>query len=308
MLGRYRHFTRASTADGHFLVLAIDHRANLWDQLAAHGPIDNATFTNFKQALIGAAAGKVTATLADPAYGIGPAVAARTLTGGLIAPLEVTNYNAHASSRRIQLIDDWSVGQIKRVGGDGAKLLVYYHPESPHAVDQRWQVARLLEQCREHDLPLYLEPIPCPPSPQHTLSQTEHDQLVIELARIFSNMGVDVLKVGFPSQSENPADWGPACTALDKACGQTIWTLLSAGVPYPTFAAQAAVACAHGASGLIVGRALWGDAAPLRGAALAEFLQSTYQQRLTELAGICQQASPWFSRVPPPDHSLYWYV
>ncbi|NOG49769.1 MAG: hypothetical protein HND48_10265 [Chloroflexi bacterium] len=42
-IGKFRHLTQCATRDGHFMVLAIDHRANLRDALsAARGvPVDD---------------------------------------------------------------------------------------------------------------------------------------------------------------------------------------------------------------------------------------------------------------------------
>ena len=36
-------------------------------------------------------------------------------------------------ARESRLLPGWSVQKAKSIGADAVKLLVYYHPESPHA-------------------------------------------------------------------------------------------------------------------------------------------------------------------------------
>ena len=50
--------------------------------------------------------------------------------------------------------------KIKRVGGDGVKLLLPYHPEAENAPEKRAMVAELVETCTRHDIPFFLEPTP----------------------------------------------------------------------------------------------------------------------------------------------------
>jgi tagatose-1,6-bisphosphate aldolase len=94
---------------------------------------------------------------------------------------------------------------------------------------------------------------------------------------------------------------------VNAACSVP-WALLSGGVDFATFARQARIACQRGASGVIVGRAVWNEAITLRSDALLQFLTVTVPDRLRELAALCAEyASPWFARIVPPDDSLLWY-
>lgn len=65
--GKYRHLTRCSTDNGHFLILAVDHRGNLRADLDRHAaqPLSDAEFAAFK-GQIAAAAGMASAVLTDP--------------------------------------------------------------------------------------------------------------------------------------------------------------------------------------------------------------------------------------------------
>jgi tagatose 1,6-diphosphate aldolase len=129
-MGKYRHLLRSSDPAGFFMILAIDHRDNLRAQF---NDITDSQFATFKQDVINAALPHSTALLTDPAFGIGPGMAARSIPGqiGLLAPIEVTNYDLHASQRQMQLIPHWSVAKVKRMGGDGIKMLLPYHPDDP---------------------------------------------------------------------------------------------------------------------------------------------------------------------------------
>ena len=162
--GKYRHLSRCSTPGNHFLVLAIDHRANLREALdaAAAAPITDADFTAFKAQVLRALMPFASAVLTDPDHGIGPGIAGGFIDGrhGLLAPVEVTDYGIHPSQRDIVYIPGWAVAQIKRVGGDGVKLLLPYHPDGPRAPDHRAAAAEIINACAAHDIPVCLEPIP----------------------------------------------------------------------------------------------------------------------------------------------------
>lgn len=312
--GKFRRLAQAVTADGHFVVLAIDHRRNLWDSLAkaAPAPLTEADFIGFKLDVISALVGQASALLTDPQYGIGPGLSDGWLDGrtALLAPVEVTDYSLHPSRRAFVPIPDWGVEKIQRVGGAGVKLLLYYHPQAPDAAERRDVVMKLLDDCRACDVPLYLEPIAFSPDPDRALTTAELTDVIAASADLFSTMGADVLKLEFPvnvSETQDERDWAIAVQAVDRAC-RVPWALLSAGVDYATFVRQAQVACAGGASGVIVGRAVWAEAVSLHGDARREFLLETGRQRMAELAAVCaSSATSVFTGVPRPQLDSLWY-
>jgi tagatose-1,6-bisphosphate aldolase len=305
---------RCATPEGHFVILAIDHRANLLDKLNQYAtqPLDDQAFSDFKQAVIHPLAGLASAVLTDPDYGIGPGIAARVIPGqiGLLAPLEVTNYDLDPSQRQIEFIPGWSVAKIKALGGDGVKLLLPYHPDAENAAEKLRIVQQIVGECRTHELPFFLEPIPYPIDPAAPLSNEALLQISVEMCQRFSAMDVDVLKLSFPvdpRQSSDESEWRRACEKLSAACSVP-WALLSAGVDYTIFLKQARIACEAGASGVIVGRALWGEAVALQGAARTQFLGSQAVERMQELAQVCgTSARPWFECVPAPSGGPHWY-
>lgn len=313
-LGNYRHLMQSSTPAGHFVILAIDHRANLRERLdaAAPQPLSDQDFTAFKMDALEHLAGPASGVLIDPAYGLAAGVARGLISGqqGLLAPLEVTDYGAHPSRRELQFIEGWSVRQAKLAGCSGVKLLLNYHPDAPDAAAKRDQVARLLAECRESALPLFLEPLAYALDPDQTLTSADKRRIVVAAAAAFSALGVDVLKMEFPAlPGDDEATWRSALRELDEACGAVPWALLSAGVDYDTFYRQAALACQSGGSGVIAGRAVWGEAVALQGEARAHFLATTARQRMAELAEVCAlHAHSWLGRVSPPPTAPDWYL
>ena len=311
-LGKMRHLQRASGHSGRFIIAAMDHRGNLLESLRTHdGTITEEQFADFKRQLAAALIGDASGLLTDPNYGVGPAIVGQVLTGdkGLLIPVEVTDYALHASERQIQFIPNWSVGKIKRVGGDCVKLLLPFHPDASSARSRIAVVAELIEACRQYDIPFFLEPIAHSIEPGQHLSNQELLDAMVRMASLFSEMGVDVLKMAFPVHVHHEPDervWRQACKALDDACGVP-WALLSGGVSYEVFLRQAQIALECGASGVIVGRAVWSEAVQLQGMAREQFLRDVASARMHELAEVCLASGrPWYERVTMPDVDLNW--
>ncbi len=314
-LGKYRHLAQCSTPAGHFNILAIDHRGSLLDNLNQHAPkpLTDDEFTAFKQHVMRRLLPESSAVLADPEHGFGPGIASGVIGGqvGLLSPLEVTDYHLHPSRRLTNFIPNWNIAKIKRIGGSGVKLLLYYHPDADIAPQKGDLVQSLALECQVHDIPFFLEPIAYSLDPKQALTNAELRKVTVKMARTFSKMGVDVLKLEFPldvKQESNEAVWREALEGLNAACGVP-WALLSAGVDYPTFRRQAELACQAGASGVIVGRAVWAEAVELQGDARDRFLATTARQRMKELADICARlATPWCDKVAAPDVGAGWYA
>ncbi|MGB7340591.1 MAG: tagatose 1,6-diphosphate aldolase [Phototrophicaceae bacterium] len=313
-IGKYRHLSRMSTKDGHFVILAIDHRTNMLEKLNeyANSPLSDADFIRFKQGIAQALAPYSSGALTDPTYGIADNVVNEVFHGqmGLLSPVEVTDYGLHPSLRDMQRIPHWSVKKIKMMGGDGVKLLLPYNPNADKAEEKLDFVREIIADCTRYDIPFFLEPIPYPLDPKMTLSNAELLDISIEMCERFSAMGVDALKLPFPvdhKQSQDEAQWFAACEAVDAAC-PVPWALLSAGVNFDTFLRQSKIACAAGASGVIVGRAVWAEIVAMNTDARMPFLLETGAARMQALADVCKQsATSWHDRVTKPDTSFDWY-
>ena len=309
-LGKYRHLMQASTPKGHFCILAIDHRGNLRGSLDkyAPAPLSDADFVAFKQQVMTHLLPESSAVLTDPEFGFGPGIAGHVIGGtvGVLSPLEVTNYDVHPSQRRPAFIKGWSITKIKLVGGSGVKLLLYFNPQAADAAEKRELVSRIVSECARLDIPFFLEPIAYSLDPDVPLSGAEFRQIVVENARILSGLGIDVLKTEFPSEGEDVAEWTSALNDLNAACSVP-WALLSAGVSYEVFRKQAEFACKAGASGVMVGRAVWAEAVELQGKERDIFLSTTARGRMAELAAICKTGKDWRKRVQTPRTDGKWY-
>ena len=73
--------------------------------------------------------------------------------------------------------------------------------------------------------------------------------------------------------STDEGAWRDACAELEAAT-RVPWVLLSGGVDDATFERQVRVACEAGASGVLVGRSVWAEAATLAGADRDRFLRT----------------------------------
>ena len=313
-LGKYRHLSRTATSDGHFVITAIDHRSNLLEKLNQYAatPLSDEAFARFKLEIILALIPYSSAVLTDPTYGIGPSIAADVITSsvGLLAPVEITDYGLHPAQRSMEMIPHWSVKKIKMVGGDGVKLLLPYHPLAPNVEEKYAFVRQIIADCSTYDIPFFLEPIPYSLDPTQILSNAELLRISVEMCQTFSKMGVDILKLPFPvdpRQSQDTAEWLRACQAVTDAC-TVPWALLSAGVNYDTFLRQSEIACQAGASGVIVGRAVWAEAVELQGADRQHFLDEVATKRMQELEAVCAAyGTRWQDMTATPHISLNWY-
>jgi tagatose-1,6-bisphosphate aldolase len=311
-VGVFRGVTECSDVNGTFNVLAIDHRDNLVAELQKHRltKVDYQAVVDFKTSVIRHLSQSASAVLTDPDYGF-PALLDGALPGhiGLIAPLEVTDYSPHPSKRATNFIPGWGIAKLKAAGCSGAKLLLYYHPEASNAQSQTTLVDQVVEQCQQHHVPLFLEPVGYSLDPSQPLSNDERRQVVVESARHFSKRGVDILKVEFPLDAARESDenvWRDALRELDEACSVP-WTLLSGGISFETFLRQTELACAAGASGVMVGRAVWAEATALHGEAREQFLITTGTERMAQLASVCGSGSNWNTRHSRPSIFEGWY-
>jgi tagatose 1,6-diphosphate aldolase len=309
--GKFRHLQQCSTQDDVFVVLAIDHRANLVADMRKHHPTTDADVKAFKGDVLKHLSGIASAVLTDPDYGL-PSVIDGAVPRhvGLLAPLEVTDYTPHPSKRGIHFIPGWDVTALKHAGCSGAKLLIYYHPDALDAADKNAQVDRIIEQCQLLQVPLFLEPILYSLDPSRDLSNRERLDLATAAARHFSRRGVDILKLEFPIniiEVPDESNWANALEALNAAC-EVPWTLLSAGVSFDSFVRQAELACQAGASGVIAGRAIWMEAVKLTGEDRTRFLQTVGVERMQRLADVCRaQGKSWRQKSILSEFEDGWY-
>ena len=309
--GKARRLAAASTPDGVFTVLAIDHRDSLRVVLDPAQPerVSPEAITALKLDLLRGLADRASAVMLEPEYSVAQAIVARALPGsvGFLAAVEAQGYLADPAATQTTLLEGWGVEKAARVGSSGIKLLVLYRPDSGVVAEaQERTIADVVADCERHDIPLFLEPLLRGLDP----ARDDRRALVVETVRRLGALGPEVLKVQFPLDTETHADraaWADACAELDDAA-PVPWALLSGGGTFERFREQLAVACEAGASGFMVGRALWGEYVTAPADERPGLLRSSLQPRFTELAAIAgRHGRDWATRFELPDADERWY-
>lgn len=311
--GRYRGLKTTSLAEGDvFGIIAFDQRGSYRSMMPAGASYD--TLTQVKGEIIGALSKDASAILTDPTYGLKPAMEMSPKAGLLLA-LEKSGYSGDSSYRRTELIPSWTPEKIRKTGASAVKFMVYYHPGSGALADELERlIRRVVADCHEWDLPVFLEPmsysLDAAVSKDSVEFAAERPSVVIETARRLSRTGADVLKLEFPLDIKYDQDqgaWHRACAKV-SAASAVPWVLLSAGVDFEQFEPQVQIACDCGASGFLAGRAIWKEAAPMSLSDRARFLENTARHRLRQLLDIAAvSARPWTDFYSAPHSSDNWY-
>ncbi len=202
-IGKVRRLQQCATPGGKLVMFALDHRGNLQRALSPDDPrsVTYEQMVSFKLEVTAAMSPVSSGILLDPQYGAGQAVAANAIAPGcgLLVAVEKTGYTGDPTARESQILPGWGVEKISRMGADGVKLLVYYHPDAPNAAEQEDLVAEVGEMCRQFDMPFFLEPLSFSLDPDvQKLASAEKRAVVTETARKLTPLGVDVLKAEFP--------------------------------------------------------------------------------------------------------------
>ncbi len=300
-IGKLRGLQQTSTPFHAIAVCALDHRNNLRQLLHPEDP-SAATLEEmiaFKVDLVRALAPAASAVLLDPEWSAAQVVAEGALPGatGMIVAVEATGYTGNPDARESRVLPGWSVAKAKAMGASAVKLLAYYHPQSSTAAYLEDLVRSVAADCQAHDLPLFVEPLAYSLDPaKKKLDPDERRRVVIETARRLTPLGVDVLKAEFPldvSAVTDEDEWYAACVELSQASAVP-WVLLSAAVGIETYLRQVTVACRAGASGVAVGRAVWKEAAELKGQARIDFLNGEARRRMERTTALVNAlARPW---------------
>jgi len=314
-IGKIRSLQQCSTSNGAIAVLALDHRGNLRQMLNPSAPnsVTGEQLTGFKQQVVSALAPQATAVLLDAEFGAAQCVASGMLPGniGLLVSVEATGYTGDPTARHSRLMPGWSVAKAKRMGASAVKLLVYYHPDANSSTEIEALVQQTAQDCREQDLPLFLEPLSYSPDPvKKKLTPAERRRVVIETASRLTPLGGDVLKAEFPVDYQVDTDeqtWAEACTEL-TAASCVPWVLLSASAEFDTFLRMVRVACHQGCTGVAVGRAVWQEATSMSSIEREHFLQDVALPRMKRITELCAElARPWGECFTPAVVDASWY-
>jgi len=309
-IGKYRALQQASNSHSIFTILAIDHQDSLRHALHPEDPlaISDEQLVNFKMQVVTSLWGEISGVLLDPMYGVAQIITAGLPASvGLLAELEKADYKMEPLPLAVDIRPEWSVSKIKRMGANGVKLFYYYDSDDLELCKQQDKTVReTATYCTRYDIPLYAEPIVI------NATGNNRTQKIIRAAQKAEQLGADIVKLEFPfnvSQQSNPRLWQSACAELTNSISIP-WVLLSAGVEFEVFCQQVEVACSAGASGFIVGRAVWGDGCRLQSVSeRLDWLITTGVARIRQLSEIARDnAVAWTEMYHPPSVTVSWYA
>ena len=296
-----------ATDDGIFAMCAMDHRGSLQHVRGEGTELDYGEMVERKLELCSQLAPHASAVLLDPVFGAAQCIGHRALPGstGLMVSIEASGYGGTSEQRLTELLEDWDVAKIKRMGASAAKLLVYYRPDLIELANKLMDMIEMIGlECQQYDLPFVVEPLSYPigeeaKNPAHFAKVKE--QLVIKTARHITNLPVDVLKSEFPADLRYEKDktkLTDLCRQLDEASAVP-WVVLSAGVDFDTFCQEVEIACRGGASGFLAGRAIWQEAMHLdKARERIKFMATVGADRLKKLNEIAAKyATPWYKKL-----------
>jgi tagatose-1,6-bisphosphate aldolase len=317
--GKARGLAAASTEQGVFTILAVDHRDSLRTVLAPDAPstVPAEEMTAVKLDLLRMLGGGASAALLDPEYSAAQAIVTGALPGNVafLVAIEAQGYLGDPSVRRTSLLEGWGVAKVKRLGASGVKMLVLYHPDGGAVTEaQERLIESVIAQCSDHDIPLFLEPLAYSTDPAAPIGSAafadRHRAVVVNTVRRLGALGPDVLKVQFPVdclRHPDRAAWADACAELDETT-PVPWALLSGGDSYDLFREQVRVACSAGASGFLVGRALWGPYVTTRASQRTPSVTTLLRDRFLELSTIAvEHGRSWRDRFTMPPVTESWY-
>jgi tagatose 1,6-diphosphate aldolase len=320
-LGKLAGMKAVSNERGVIAAAAMDQRGSLQKSLAKEsgGEVSDAMMEEFKTLVTEVLTRHASAILLDPEWGL-PASKRRAKGAGLLLAYEKTGYDKTGPGRLPDLLNDWSVRRLKEAGADCLKILLYYTPFDPKAINNQkhaW-VERLGDECRANDLPFFLEFVGY---------EEGADEKGLEYARkkpeiVTGSMaeftkdryGVDVMKVEVPVnmkfvEGAKAAAGGPSAYTRDEAkkwflesakVATKPFIYLSAGVSNAEFTESLALASESGVrySGVLCGRATWKDGIPVfakeGAAAFRRWLETKGVENISNVNAAIASAQPWF--------------
>ena len=275
--GKYWGMKRMADAGGRFRMTAVDQRPPIKNLIRQRRGTAEAAWEDvagFKELLIRELQGSSSAMLLDPHYAYPRGVTMLDASRGMILTLEDSIFEETPGGRLSREIDDWSVGKIKRAGGDAVKVLTWYRPDADPAVCRAQQefTARIGDACARFDIPFVFELLVYPlardaeQTRDYVEMKTKQPGLVLESVATFADprYGVDLFKLESPipagdlpfPDGEGSAEAQRWFDELGRAAGRP-WVMLSAGAGMAEFERVLRYAYRAGASGYLAGRAIW---------------------------------------------------
>jgi tagatose 1,6-diphosphate aldolase len=322
--GKQNGLEAVSNDRGVIAAAAMDQRGSLMSAIAKDKGVDKKAVTDqmmaeFKEAVTRVLTPHATAILLDPEYGLS-ATKVRAKNAGLLLAYEKSGYDNTQPGRLPDLLDHYSVRRIVAAGADCVKILLYYTPFDPPAVNETkhaW-VERIGGECIASDVPFFLEFVGYEENVDEKGIEyaRKKPEIVARSMEEFSKpqYAVDVLKVEVPvnmafvkgarsSKGESVYTREEAKEHFRRAASMAKkpFIYLSAGVSNDTFNESLELAAEAGTnfSGVLCGRATWKDGIPVYAKqGLKAFEEWLSKQGVANINNVNQRlaaAKPWFS-------------
>jgi tagatose 1,6-diphosphate aldolase len=322
--GKQKGMQAVSNERGVISAAAMDQRGSLRNAIASGKGIDKKAVTDammieFKEAVSRVLTPYASAILLDPEFGLS-AAKLRAKNAGLLLAYENSGYDNTQPGRLPDLLDHYSARRIVADGADCVKILLYYTPFDPPAINDikhAW-VERIGAECIANDVPFFLEFVGYEEgADEKSLAfAKKKPQVVAGSMAEFSKpqYGVDVLKVEVPvnmayvagardAKGESAYTREEAKEYFRKAAAvaKKPFIYLSAGVSNETFNDTLELASESGVnfSGVLCGRATWKDGIPVYAKsgvkALEDWLADTGVKNINNVNSRLTAAKPWFA-------------
>jgi tagatose 1,6-diphosphate aldolase len=318
--GKLSGLRAVSTERGVIAAAAMDQRGSLQKSLAKEkgGDISDRDMEEFKSLVTEVLTPHASAILLDPEWGL-PASKRRSRNAGLLLAYEKTGYDKTGPGRLPDLLDHWSVRRLKESGADCCKILLYYTPFDPKAInDQKhaW-VERIGDECRANDIPFFLEFVVYEEGADEKgfeFAKRKPEAVRASMAEFTKDRyGVDVMKVEVPVNMKfvegARANAGQKAYSKQEAmnlfreaahAATKPFIYLSAGVSNAEFTEALELAAEAGVkfNGVLCGRATWKEGIPVyakQGAeAFRKWLQSEGVKNISNVNERLKAATSWF--------------
>lgn len=310
--GKLRGLQRISNPNGTLTMLALDQNSSMIDMaqkaLKAKGEDRAPTYQEIVEAkldMMRQMSPAASGCLIDAYYGAWPAIATEALspTKGMLVRVEKSGSGKNKfGGPMVEIEAGWSVEKIKLMGADAVKLLAPFEPGEPVSAEHQFDlIQHVYEECKKFDILFLLEPVAFPYNGEKNTDKAyiaRKAETVIESARQVSRF-CDIYKAEFPGflGAESDDQLNDNLHALSEA-SERPWVLLSAGVDYPDYKKQVAMAMECGCSGILGGRAFWKEYFLQDGEeARTRFAATTGLDRVAELGSIVTRSgTPWFAK------------
>jgi tagatose 1,6-diphosphate aldolase len=322
--GKQKGMEAVSNDRGVIAAAAMDQRGSLKSAIAKDKGVDKKAVTDqmmgeFKEAVTRVLTPHASAILLDPEYGLS-AARVRAKNAGLLLAYEKSGYDNTQPGRLPDLLDHYSVRRLVGAGANAVKILLYYTPFDPPAVNETkhaW-VERIGAECIGLDVPFFLEFVGYEENVDEKGIEyaRKKPEIVARSMEEFSKpqYAVDVLKVEIPvnmayvkgarsSKGESVYSREEAKEHFRRAASMAKkpFIYLSAGVSNDTFNESLELAAEAGTnfSGVLCGRATWKDGIPVYAKqGLKAFEQWLSTQGVANIENVNKRlaaAKPWFS-------------